>query len=240
MHGACDALNGHQIAGLDYAAQHQAEAADDVGDCILQTQRDRHTSNTKGGDKCGRIDAEYGLQYHRCAGDPDGHAREVHENRGAGNLRIVQNLAQHAADDAVGHKYDGQYNGQPDEFAGVHLKPACDVFCIFSHTPTVSVVSGEVVETGWQKAESAYGRFRYSWRSHQVLLGLRVKEVDQLGAEGKVDLRAVGDAGPVLGGQVGAFAGRLAHGTAGMYGFGGDVGRVLVADVVVERGGNRR
>lgn len=60
VHGACDALNGHQIAGLDYAAQHQAEAADDVGDCILQTQRDRHTSNTKGGDKCGRIDAEYG------------------------------------------------------------------------------------------------------------------------------------------------------------------------------------
>ena len=168
VHGACDALNGHQIAGLDYAAQHQAEAADDVGDCILQTQRDRHTSNTKGGDKCGRIDAEYGLQYHRCAGDPDGHAREVHENRGAGNLRIVQNLAQHAADDAVGHKYDGQYNGQPDEFAGVHLKPACDVFYIFSHTPTVSVVSGEVVETGWQKAESAYGRFRYSWCSRQV------------------------------------------------------------------------
>ncbi|MFQ7454781.1 MAG: HAD family hydrolase [Flavonifractor plautii] len=38
---------------------------------------------------------------------------------------------------------------------------------------------------------------------HQVLLGLRVKEVDQLGAEGKVDLRAVGDTGPVLGGQVG-------------------------------------
>ena len=38
---------------------------------------------------------------------------------------------------------------------------------------------------------------------HQVLLGLRVKEVDEVGAEGKVDLRAVGDAGPVLGGQVG-------------------------------------
>ena len=31
---------------------------------------------------------------------------------------------------------------------------------------------------------------------HQVLLGLRVKEVDEVGAEGKVDLRAVGDAGP--------------------------------------------
>ena len=36
---------------------------------------------------------------------------------------------------------------------------------------------------------------------HQVLLGLRVKEVDEVGAEGKVDLGAVGDAGPVLGGQ---------------------------------------
>ena len=38
MHGARDALNGHQVAGLDHAAQHQAETADDVGDRILQTQ----------------------------------------------------------------------------------------------------------------------------------------------------------------------------------------------------------
>ena len=44
----------------------------------------------------------------------------------------------------------------------------------------------------------------------------------------------------LLGGQVGAFAGHLAHGTAGVHGFGGDVGRVLVADVMVERGGDRR
>ena len=135
MHGTCDALNGHQIAGLDYAAQHQAEAADDVGDRILQTQRDRHASDAEGGDQGGRIDAEHRLQHHRRTGDPDGHAREIHENRGAGNLRTIQNPAQHAADHAIGREHDGQHDGQPDELAGVHLKPACDVLCIFGHMP---------------------------------------------------------------------------------------------------------
>ena len=44
----------------------------------------------------------------------------------------------------------------------------------------------------------------------------------------------------LLGVKVGAFAGHLPHGTVGMYGFGGDVGRALVGDLIVERGGNRR
>ncbi len=44
----------------------------------------------------------------------------------------------------------------------------------------------------------------------------------------------------LFGGQVGALTGHFAHGAAGMHGFGGDVGRVLIANIVVERGGNRR
>jgi len=44
----------------------------------------------------------------------------------------------------------------------------------------------------------------------------------------------------LLGGQIGAFAGHLTHGATGAHGFGGDVGRMLISDVVVECGGDRR
>ena len=75
----------------------------------------------------------YWLQHHCRADDPNRYTREVHENRGTGNLRIIQYLAQNATDKPVGHQHEDQYNGQPREFADVRLEPAINISCIFIH-----------------------------------------------------------------------------------------------------------
>ena len=98
--GAGDAGHLDVIARLDDAAKHKPEAADHIGDRILQTQRNRKTADAKSGEYRGRIDAEHWLQQRADGEHPHHHAQDV----------------------------DDEHDGEQDELAVVFGKPVHENF----------------------------------------------------------------------------------------------------------------
>ena len=102
-------------------AEHQAEAADHVGNRVFQAKGDGETANAEGGEQGGRIHAEYRLQHGRHRQHPYDHAQDIHEDRGVRHLRTVENLAYHARKRLVDDDGDQHDDGKEYELPIVGL-----------------------------------------------------------------------------------------------------------------------
>ena len=126
--GAGDAGHLDVIARLDDAAKHKPEAADHIGDRILQTQRNRKTADAKRREQGGRIDAEHRLQQRADGEHPHHHAQDVDEDGCVRHLRFVEHAAHHLGERLVDKRGDDEHDGEQDELAVVFGKPVHENF----------------------------------------------------------------------------------------------------------------
>ena len=128
LDGAGDAGHLDVIARLDDAAKHKPEAADHIGDRILQTQRNRKTADAKRREQGGRIDAEHRLQQRADGEHPHHHAQDVDEDGCVRHLRFVEHAAHHLGERLVDKRGDDEHDGEQDELAVVFGKPVHENF----------------------------------------------------------------------------------------------------------------
>ena len=124
--GSGGALDGDDVSRLDHLADHQSEAADDIGDCILQSEGERQTADAQGGDHCGWVDSEDGLQDGGSSKDPDQGADDVDEDGGTGQVGPFQGTSHGRRYNLGDQRSAYGHDDQKDDLSEVLTEPVDD------------------------------------------------------------------------------------------------------------------
>ena len=124
--GSGGALDGDDVTGLDHLADHQSEAADDVGDRILQSEGEGQAADAQGGDHSGWVDSEDRLQDCGSGEDPDQGADDVDEDGGTGQVGPLQGTSHGRRYDLGDQGSADSHDDQKDDFSEILAEPVDD------------------------------------------------------------------------------------------------------------------